>query len=61
MVQMNLYQSKDLKLVRFDVFTAVTMKDAIFWNVAPKRRLTQDLHGATSQMTAFFKLELVYV
>jgi hypothetical protein len=42
------------------------MKNAVFWDVAPcrscvmeailppKRRFTQDLHGATSQNTAFF-------
>jgi hypothetical protein len=33
--------------VRFEVFTAVTMKKAVFWDVAL-------LHGATSQKTAFF-------
>jgi hypothetical protein len=42
------------KLRGFEVFTAVTMKNAIFWNVAP---FTQDLHGATSQKTAFFKIK----
>jgi hypothetical protein len=26
-------------LVRFEVFTAVTMKKAVFWDVAPCRRL----------------------
>jgi hypothetical protein len=55
--------------VRFGFFTAMTMKNAVFWDVAPfrpcvnrrsfeqqqppKRRLTQDLHCATSQKTAF--------
>jgi hypothetical protein len=47
---------------------AVTMKNAVFWDVEPctscvsrrfgggcsERRFTQDLHGATSQKTAFF-------
>jgi hypothetical protein len=35
--------------VRFEVFTAVTMKKAVFWDVAPWL-----LHGVTSQKTAFF-------
>jgi hypothetical protein len=26
---------KDIKFVRFEVFTAVTMKIAVFWDVAP--------------------------
>jgi hypothetical protein len=75
--------------LRFEVFTAATMKNAVFWDVAPckslvnrrfggtyrlhiqgrqtliflpwrwrryfppKRRFTQDIHGATSQKTAF--------
>jgi hypothetical protein len=30
------------------------IKNAVFWDVSPKRRFTQDLHGATSQKTAFF-------
>jgi hypothetical protein len=38
--------------VRFEVFTAVTMKKAVFWDVAP--RLAPHLHSATSQKTAFF-------
>jgi hypothetical protein len=41
--------------VRFEVFTTVTMKNVVFWDVAPCRfRFTQDLHGAKSQNTAFF-------
>jgi hypothetical protein len=76
-----------LYCVRFEVFTAMTMNNAIFWDVTPcrsyvnrcfegtyrlhlqrrkirergtrvsrssKRRFTQDLHGTTSQKTAFF-------
>jgi hypothetical protein len=35
---------------RFKVLTAVTMKNAVFW----------DLHGATSQKTEFFKNMKVY-
>jgi hypothetical protein len=52
------------KYVRFEVFTAVTMKNAVFWGVAPcrwrryvppiRRFNSQDLHGATCQKTAFF-------
>jgi hypothetical protein len=34
---------------------AVTMKNAVFWDVAPCRPFeNQDLHGAISQKTAFF-------
>jgi hypothetical protein len=86
----------------FEAFTAVTMKNAVFWDVAqcsscvnrcfggmcrlhiqrrkfcergtsvsrwlaawrrhvpPKRRFTQDLHGATSQEMAFFNTKDVY-
>jgi hypothetical protein len=49
--------------VRIEVFTAVTMKNAVLWDVAPrrwrryvppKRRFTQELHSTTSQKTAFF-------
>jgi hypothetical protein len=57
----------------------VTMKNAVFWDVAlvprswiflpwrwkryvpPKRRFTQDIHGATSQNTAFFIVYFVYL
>jgi hypothetical protein len=39
--------------VRFQVFTAVTMKKAVFWDVAPCRC------GATSQKTAFFNNSIV--
>jgi hypothetical protein len=31
-----LYQEKNLQ-VRFEVFTAVTMKNAVFWDVTPCR------------------------
>jgi hypothetical protein len=51
--------------VRFEAFTAVTMKKAVFWDLAPcrcginrfvppQRRLTPHIHGAKSQKTAFF-------
>jgi hypothetical protein len=66
----------NIKTVGFDVFTAVTMKNAVFWNVAPcrscvnrrfggtcslhhpKRRFTQNIHGTTSQKTAFFNIKI---
>jgi hypothetical protein len=38
-----------LEIVRFEVFTAVTMKNAVFWDVASEeRRFRQDLHGTTA-------------
>jgi hypothetical protein len=46
--------------VRFQVFTAVTTKNAVFWDVARCRHYVNRrfggtyLHGATSQKTAFF-------
>jgi hypothetical protein len=33
-------------IVRFEVFTAVTVKNAVFWDVTP--------HSVTTQMTAAF-------
>jgi hypothetical protein len=58
-------------LERLQVFTAVTMKNAVFWDVAPctscvnrvppKRRLTQELHGVTSEETALFIKLLAYL
>jgi hypothetical protein len=82
--------------VRFEVFTAVTMKNAVFWDVTPccsslnywtawshlltlvprsriflpwrwrgyvppKRRFRQELHGVTSQKTAFFEMYFVII
>jgi hypothetical protein len=47
--------------VGFEVFTAVTMKNAVFRDVSPCRscvnrcRFIQDLNGAISQKTAFSK------
>jgi hypothetical protein len=38
--------------VGFEVLTAVSMKMAVFWVVAPPTRL----HGATTQKTAIFML-----
>jgi hypothetical protein len=47
--------------IRFEVFTAVTMKNAIFWPAffrifILERRFIQDLHGATTQKTTFFRI-----
>jgi hypothetical protein len=36
---------------RFEVFTAVTMKNGVFWDVTP---CLQESHGVTSQKTPFF-------
>jgi hypothetical protein len=58
--------------VRFEIFTAVTMKNVVFRDVAPcrfcvnrhvtpKRQFTQNPHGVTSQKTAFFNLYTVVV
>jgi hypothetical protein len=58
--------------VRFEAFTAVTMKNSIFWDVVPyrscanryvppKRQFTQDLHGAISQKTEFFTSVLLAI
>jgi hypothetical protein len=50
-------------VVRFQVFTAVTMKKAVFWvmtDVSEVRRLTPHLHGAISQKTAFFTFLVHY-
>jgi hypothetical protein len=38
--------------VRFEVFTVVTMKNAVFWDMTP---FLQEPHGYTSQKTAFFR------
>jgi hypothetical protein len=49
--------------VRFEVFTAVTMKNSVFWmlrRVALVRTNVseeQEPHGVTSQKTPFFKKE----
>jgi hypothetical protein len=38
--------------VRFEVFTAVTMKNGVFWVVT---RFLQEPHGVTTQKTPFFR------
>jgi hypothetical protein len=47
--------------VRFEVLTAVTMKNDVFWDVTPCRNVgfLQELHGVTSQKTAFFMIDNV--
>jgi hypothetical protein len=40
-------------LVRFEVFTAVTMKNGVFWVLTPCGSL-QEPHGVTTQKTPFF-------
>jgi hypothetical protein len=42
--------------VRFEVFTAVTMKNGVFWVVTPCGSCkNQEPHGVTTQKTPFFK------
>jgi hypothetical protein len=43
----NMHYQIQSPLVRFEAFTAVTMKNGVFWDVTP--------HGVTSQKTPFFK------
>jgi hypothetical protein len=52
----------EMSFVKTEVFTAVTIKNAVSWDVAPctscvppKRLFTQDRHGSTYQETAFLK------
>jgi hypothetical protein len=49
--------------VRFEVFTAVTLKNGVFWDVIPcgsckklatPYKILQEPHGVTSQKTPFF-------
>jgi hypothetical protein len=45
--------------VRFEVFTSVTMKNGVFWDVTPcgsckNRRFLQEPHGVSSQKTPFY-------
>jgi hypothetical protein len=49
-------------VVEFEVFMAATMKNAIFWDVAPCgscENPTGAKYGLTSQMTAFFLFMLL--
>jgi hypothetical protein len=47
-----------MSLVRFEVLTAVTMKNGVFWVVTPcgSCKYQQEPHGATTQKTPFFKV-----
>jgi hypothetical protein len=36
-----------VKFLRFEVFTAVTMKNAVFWDVAPSRSCVNRRYGGT--------------
>jgi hypothetical protein len=47
--------------LRFEVFTAVTMKNGVFWDVTPcgSCKNLQEPHGVTSQKTPFFHRNLV--
>jgi hypothetical protein len=47
---------QDRCYVRFEGFTAVIMKNAVFWDVA---LFTQDLHSDTFQNTTFFRIDVV--
>jgi hypothetical protein len=48
------------QIVRFEVFTAVTMKNGVFRHQVPlKRRFLQEPHGVISQKTPFFMQQIV--
>jgi hypothetical protein len=50
------------KNVRFEVFTAVTTKNGVFWDVTPCGSwFLQEPHGVISQKTPFFKPENVCI
>jgi hypothetical protein len=44
-----------LYLVRFEVFTAVTMKKAVFWDVAPCRSGVNDV--SEERIASIFRVE----
>jgi hypothetical protein len=44
---------KNVHLIRFEVFTAVTMKNGVFWDVPPWGFL-QEPHRVTSKKTTYF-------
>jgi hypothetical protein len=46
--------------VRFEVFTAVTMKNGVFWDDTPygSYKNLQEPYGVTSQKTQFFRISL---
>jgi hypothetical protein len=66
---LTLTQETKENVVRFEVFTAVTMKNGVFWvvtpygsckNRRPKRRFLQEPHGVTTQKTPFFKENVAF-
>jgi hypothetical protein len=59
-------KEKKIKIVRFEVFIAVTMKNAVFWDVAPCRSCvnrrfegTYHLHLQGPQSTATYSLRFL--
>jgi hypothetical protein len=44
--------------VRFEVFTAVTMKNAVFWDVAPCRSCVNRRSSETSVRTKYTRREI---
>jgi hypothetical protein len=46
--------------IKFEVFTTVTMKNNVFWDVTPcdSCKGLQEPHGVTSQKTPFFPIFL---
>jgi hypothetical protein len=57
-VAVRMYACVELNLainyVRFEVFTAVTMKNGVFWDVTPSGKEPQEPRGVTSQKTQLF-------
>jgi hypothetical protein len=51
----------DLFPVRFEVFTAVTMKNGVFWVVTLVGWFLQEPHGVTTQKTPFFDLFPIFI
>jgi hypothetical protein len=45
--------------VKFEVFTAVTMKNGVFWDDTPCGSCIQEPHGVTSQKTQFFSTSAI--
>jgi hypothetical protein len=43
-----------MKEIVYEFVNETPLKKSVFWDVPPNRRITQYLHGATSQKTAFF-------
>jgi hypothetical protein len=58
----SLYQVIKKECVRFEVFTEVTMKNGICWDVMPCGfcQFLQEPHSVTSQKTPFFRKECIW-